>query len=415
MQNLEDLVKSGDVDAIRQYMNEHDLVVRDGRIVPRDEEVKKKLKSLETFWNQRQQSRKILLNSLYGALLNEALRFNDPRLGQSTTLTGRSVVRHMISKTNEVIAGSYEYDGAAIVYGDTDSCYFSAYEILKNDPVYKDFDHSNESYIQLYDAVSDTVNDSFADFMHRTFNTGLERGSIIKAGRELVGSSGLFIKKKKYAILMYDKEGTRLDVNGKEGKLKAMGLDLKRADTPKFMQKFLEEILMDVLLGATQEDIFSKVRDFRVRFKERPSWEKGSPKMVKGLTKYIDILDKVTNVSLTLHKGKSGKPMIPGHVTASINWNRLKNMNGDLHTPDITDGTRIVVCALHPNANGMKDVAFPIDVHESQLPPWFKELPFDDASMETKIIDAKLDNLLGVMEWNFAETQEILGDEFFTF
>ena len=51
------------------------------------------------------------------------------------------------------------------------------------------------------------------------------------------------ITKKRYAVLYYDKEGKRVDVAGKEGSMKAMGLDLKRSDTPVFVQDFLGSFL----------------------------------------------------------------------------------------------------------------------------------------------------------------------------
>ena len=73
------------------------------------------------YWDQRQLAKKIDLNSLYGALLNKHCRFYDKRLGQSTTLTGRSITRHMAAKINEIITGEYDYLGKSIVYGDTDS------------------------------------------------------------------------------------------------------------------------------------------------------------------------------------------------------------------------------------------------------------------------------------------------------
>lgn len=73
------------------------------------------------YWDQRQLAKKIDLNSLYGALLNKYCRFYDKRLGQSTTLTGRSITRHMAAKINEVITGEYDYLGKSIIYGDTDS------------------------------------------------------------------------------------------------------------------------------------------------------------------------------------------------------------------------------------------------------------------------------------------------------
>jgi DNA polymerase elongation subunit (family B) len=47
------------------------------------------------YWDKRQLVKKINLNSLYGAILNPGCRFFDKRIGQSTTLTGRTIVKHM--------------------------------------------------------------------------------------------------------------------------------------------------------------------------------------------------------------------------------------------------------------------------------------------------------------------------------
>lgn len=412
MKFISQLLRDGEYDAVKHLMGEYNLTIKDGRIIPATEFDLIRYGQLESFWNQRQQARKILLNSLYGALLNPSLRFNDERIGQSTTLTGRCVVQHMNAKTNEVVLGEYDYLGSVPHYSDTDSCYFTVAHILDH-PTLANFVPTKENYLTLYDGIASQVNDSFAGFMHETFNTSLERGALIRAGRELVGSSALFIKKKKYAILMYEKEGERYDLGQKPGKLKAMGLDLKRADTPKVMQNFLSRVLMDTLTGSQYEDISEAVYDFRHDFKARPSWEKGSPKAVKGMTKYAAVEE-----DLSMTKAKQGVPKkvtTPGHVNASINWNALCELHNDLHSPRITDGTRIVVCDLFPNEFGIKNIAYPIDVSAGQLPKWFTDLPFDDDTMENKIIDMKLDNLFGVMDWTFAHTHRISADDFFSF
>ena len=85
------------------------------------------------FWDKRQLVKKINLNSLYGAILNPGCRFFDKRIGQSTTLSGRQITKHMAAKINEVTTGTYDYLGKAVIYGDTDSAYFSAYPILKKE------------------------------------------------------------------------------------------------------------------------------------------------------------------------------------------------------------------------------------------------------------------------------------------
>lgn len=57
--------------------------------------------------------------NVYGALLNEGSRFYDPRLGQSVTLTGRCITRHMLSTINQILTGEYDHEGKSIIYGDS--------------------------------------------------------------------------------------------------------------------------------------------------------------------------------------------------------------------------------------------------------------------------------------------------------
>lgn len=384
-----------------------------------DPEEKAKFKYLSGFWNQRQQARKILLNSLYGALLNEGLRFYDERVGQSVTLTGRSIVRHMNAKINEIIAGTYDYKGDGIVYADTDSCYFSAYDVMKNNPDFADFDWSDrDAVIDLYDGIAEATNESFPEFMKRSFNTTLERGAIIAAGRELVASTGLFIKKKKYALMNYEFDGKRYDTGNEPGKLKVMGLDLKRSDTPIFMQNFLEKLLIDVLTGQDQNEMFKDIKEFRAKFTERPGWEKGTPKKVNALTDYTQRNAHSRGLSLNdalkIKAGTKLKVNMPGHVRAAMNWNQLCESNQDRYSMRIGDGSKIIVCKLKHNLMKMDSVAYPIDEHH--IPQWFKDLPFDHDAMEQTIIDNKLDNLVGVLKWDLDQTKEAKGgDEFFKF
>jgi len=343
---------------------------------------------LEEYWDKRQLVKKINLNSLYGAILNPGCRFFDKRIGQSTTLTGRSIARHMDAYVNECITGKYDHVGDAIIYGDTDSCYFTAYPVLKKEIDEGRMVWNKDTAIALYDSIADQVNMSFPGFMEQAFHCPREMGSIIRGGREIVASTGLFITKKRYAVLFYDKDGKRYDVGGKPGKVKAMGLDLKRSDTPKVIQEFLSDILNDVLNGGDKDPIIEKIRNFKMLFKERPGWEKGSPKRVNNLTMYGN------------KEIKEGKTNMPGHVRAALNWNNLRRMNSDNYSMAVTDGMKVIVCKLRPNPLGWTSIAYPTD--EQHLPRWFTELPFNDAEMEATVIDGKVDNLLGVLDWDLA-------------
>jgi DNA polymerase elongation subunit (family B) len=354
-------------------------------------EMQKKLKECdnktdEEYWDKRQLVKKINLNSLYGAILNPGCRFFDKRIGQSTTLTGRAIAKHMDAHVNECITGKYDHVGETIIYGDTDSCYFSAWPILKKEVEEGRMEWSKETCVALYDSIADQVNQSFPGFMEQAFHVPREMGSVIRGGREVVASKGLFITKKRYAVMIFDKEGKRLDINGKPGKVKAMGLDLKRSDTPKVIQEFLSDILDDVLIGAQRDEIIEKIREFKYAFKERPGWEKGSPKRANNITAYAKKEDR------------EGKANMPGHVRASLNWNTMRRMNSDQYSMQIVDGMKVIVCKLKSNALGWTSIAYPTD--ELHLPQWFKDLPFDDAEMESTVIDGKVDNLLGVLNWD---------------
>jgi len=345
----------------------------------------------EEYWDKRQLVKKINLNSLYGAILNAGCRFFDNRIGQSTTLTGRAIAQHMAGKVNEIITGEFNHTGKAIIYGDTDSCYFSAYTTLRKEIDKGTLPWTRESVIELYDTIGEEVNGTFPKFMQDAFHCPKSRGEVIKAGREIVASKGLFITKKRYAVLYYDKEGKRADIDGKPGKIKAMGLDLKRSDTPVVIQDFLSEVLTRVLNGAAKEEVLEYITTFRTEFKTRPGWEKGSPKRANNISDYRE------------KEKKQGKANMPGHVRASLNWNTLRRMMDDKYSMQIVDGAKVIVCRLKDNPMAYTSVAYPVD--ELRLPQWFKDLPFDDAEMETAVIDEKLGNLIGVLEWDISSTR----------
>ena len=355
----------------------------------------------QVYWDKRQLVKKIQLNSLYGAILNPHCRFYDKRIGQSTTLTGRAITKHMAAETNRIFTGEYDYEGETIIYGDTDSVYFSAAPIMGEQALDMD------SAIKLYDHVSDTVSGTFPKFLKDTFNVPLERGAVMIAGREVVGRAGLFLTKKRYGILCLDIEGYQPE----GGKLKAMGLEIKRSDTPEFIQDFLEELLVDCLNGLGEEHVIEKIKEFKKYFKELEPWGKGMPKRANNVTMYTSKMMEQARApnTNTLHKlhalkneGKSN--MIPGHVRASINWNNLKKANSDAYSLSVTDGAKVIVCTLKNNPMGYTSVAYPTD--ELNLPQWFKDLPFDEEAMEETVLDKKVANVIGPMGFDLSRTTQ---------
>lgn len=293
------------------------------------------------------------------------------------------------------------------------SIYFSAYPVMKDQEEFANYDWSKENVIELYDKIAAITNNSFASFMKKAFGCPEEKGQIIKAARELCALKGLFITKKRYAVLIFDKEGKRKDMNGKPGEIKAMGLDLKRADTPKTVQDFLSDVLIKVLTGTSESDAIKMIAEFRKQFRSWDPWLKGSPKRVNNLTYYGNLHN--ASESATMGSNKiTKKNMIPGHVLASLNWNKLKRIYNDHHSMGIIDGAKVVVCKLKSNPVGITSVAYPVD--QMVLPQWFKDLPFDHDAMEHALIDKKLRNLLSVLSWDLGKSKNDTSfDELFSF
>jgi len=398
---LKEIIAEGHKKRVVQYMNQHRLMVKDGKAIHRDQ---KDLKRIIGYWDKRQLVKKINLNSAYGALLNVGSRFFDQRLGQSTTLSGRTITKHMASQTNLMIAGEYDHYGKSIVYGDTDSCYFSAYPILKEEIARGEIVWTKESTIELYNDLAKAVSATFPEFLEKKLNVPVKRSTgVIASSRETVSESGIWIVKKRYACLMYDKDNIRLDVGGKPGKIKAMGLDLKRSDTPKFVQEFLSEILMDTLCDKGENFVIDKIRKFKEKFEDLKPWQQGTPRAVNKLSFYRE--KEELHAAKKARGEATGGVNMPGHVRASLMWNRLKEINKDQHSMRIVDGQKIIVCKLKETSeNFMSSIAYPVD--EVHLPSWFLSLPFASDEMMAGIVDKKVENLLGVLKWDLSRTNK---------
>ena len=381
--DLHRILDTGTKDELQEFCEANELEIVNGRLKHKNKVV---VNSQIEYWDKRQLVKKINLNSLYGAILNPGCRFFDKRIGQSTTLTGRAIVKSMSETINDCIDNTRDHVGRAIIYGDTDSSYFSAWPVIKDRVEAGEIPWDKETAIALYDSIADNVNEDFPRFMKEAFHCPLDKGSIIRAGREIVATKGLFITKKRYALLYYDKDGKRKDKDGKVGEVKAMGLDLKRADTPKVVQQFLWGLLDKVLHDCEREEIIADVLAFKDKFAALKPWEKGSPKRVNNLTAYGK------------KERDGGRANMPGHVRAAVNWNNLREANNDNYTMKIVDGQKAVVCKLKPNPMGWSSVAYPTD--ELRLPKWFTELPFDEMLMEETVVTQKVENLLGVLKWD---------------
>lgn len=339
------------------------------------------------YWDTIQQARKLFLNSTYGALLNEWFRFYDTRFGQSVTLSGRVVTKHMIRKASELIDGKYEF-GKSAIYSDTDSVYMTMTKLINDDMKLEDI-------VAIADEIGKLINESFPAAMMNAFFVPYENGAVIQSGREVVARRGIFKDKtkKRYALHVLDNEGAPSD------KLKIMGMETQRSDTPKWIQQFLEECLkLIVQEGKGEDKLVEKIIKFRKHFFEKNVWELGSPKRIKNL--------KNSHNEMVLYENnlRAERPLIYYTVGASMNFNTYLEYFDDKDIPPIRDGDKVEIMYLNEkdlthNPFGFRNIAIPVGLKNKS--EWIQNLPFNVNRAYNSLVTQKLNNIFDMFDWEF--------------
>lgn len=359
-----------------------------------------------------QLTKKISMNSLYGALLNAAFRFGDERMGASVTATGRQITTHMLKTVGYLATGNevnlhknvktlkngkienvYTTDCDAVIYSDTDSCYFKTYADNKEDAVV------------AADLICDGLNATFPPLMRDAFKCQPGYDSLIEASREIVFSNGIFLAKKKYVVKVVDLEGFAVN------KLKAQGSEIKKADTPKIIQHFLKHTVDMILDDADYDDVCTFVNS------QRKAILKNKDNVFHlGVAKQVNDLDKFTaeyNAPGSMRSKSGGKLTITGHARAACNYNALLD-HFDKGAKKIRSGDKVLVYSLKPNEFGFKTIAMPAEA--TKFPDWFlQNFSIDIKTTEQKMFDSKLGKIFIAIGKDVPTPQSVLTNSILNF
>lgn len=451
---------------------------------------------LEEHYDLLQLTKKIQLNSTYGALLNEAFRFGRREIGASVTGSGRQITTHMVQTiagllTGEEVRlmkrftpGEVDREGAelrskeaydaltnggqkyrerrgrnegrkmtepyakallegdmeylmslpqrqeytlkfsqeegknlilplnaiywpmnvatkthctSIIYGDTDSCYFRTGAT------------NYEDAVTVADEVAEATNASFPDFMRRAFNCRGGNELLIKASREIVGERALFMfAKKKYTIKVVNLDG--VDLRDKP-KLKSMGSEIKKADTPKVIQAFLKELMDLVLSGEPYAVLERFVNEHRGKLIHNVA-----PSAVLQLApaKQVNNLDALYAQYRQTEKVGLGRCKLPGHVRAAINYNELIERFDPEGAKPLRAGDKAAILYVNRNEFNMTTIGFPAEL--THLPAWFDEhFSVDMDTTEKKMIDSKIDGIFEALNLEVPTPQTTFINSVFNF
>ena len=261
--------------------------------------------------------------------------------------------------------------------------------------------HANgvDEAIEIGDDVADKVNKSFQGFMQQAFLCNPQYDDIIKCGREVVASCGIFVQKKRYTLRLLDLDGKRVD------KMKTMGLELKKTTLPKYCQVKLTDFVYRLLKGEDWKAIERDIVDFKQQIiSSNDIHSFGIPKGMNGIEKYTQDLVQDPDAR------------VPGHVRASIHYNECLEKYDDTASMTLISGTKIKVYYLKKPQGKYKSIALPTDLET--IPQWFIDdiLPnIDRHGQVLRLVDKPLEHILSAIQKTVPTPQTLFVDEAFEF
>jgi len=318
-----------------------------------------------------QHSKKISLNSAYGAIGNRYFRYYDHRQAEAITLSGQLNIKWIEKKLNEYFNKLYKTKSDYIIASDTDSVYINMAPLVKmtgatdKNKIVKALDKFCSERLEPY--IADCY-DELGKYMNVFQNKMVMK-------REVIADKGIWTAKKRYILNVHNSEGVQYP----EPKLKIMGIEAIKTSTPLPCREKMKEGFK-VIMGGDQKEMKDFIVNFRRDFELLQPEDIGFPRSVNGTGKYKD------DTSIY----KKGTPM---HVKGALIYNHLlKQYKLEHKYPKIMNGDKIRFVHLRKNKWNANVITF-----VSKLPKEFDmhgiidyEHQFNKAFMEPMrfILDA---------------------------
>ncbi len=293
-------------------------------------------------------SKKISLNSAYGAIGNQYFRYYDHREAEAITTSGQLAIRWIENKMNAYLNHLLKTkDKDYIIASDTDSIYINMSGLVKRlgdnldkTKVVKALDKFCEEKVEPY---IDTCYAELAEYMN-----AYQQKMFMK--REVIADKGIWTAKKRYILNVHNSEG----VQYAEPQLKIMGIEAVKSSTPAVCRSKIKQAL-NIIMSQSEKELRTFVNDFRQEFEHMPAEKIAFPRSVKGLKKYMD-------------SNSIFRKSTPMHVKGSLIYNHILHEKKLLtRFQEIQEGDKIKYVLLRkPNTHQTNVISF-----LTKLPPQF--------------------------------------------
>lgn len=222
------------------------------------------LQTSSTLYSNTQQAYKIMLNSVYGIIGLRHYCCYDKDSAEAVTQTGQAVIKKSLDITMDLHREMLGYEGPhPTLAGDTDST------MNNGEPIYRKLwgdrkiEWTKDEVSQFKSEakkICDELNSRILSWVHDAFHTSVSR---IEFKLETVFSHACFLKPKHYCYRMVDKEGSYMV--GSPKSMKMTGIDLKRNQIPKPIQKVLKYAVENGMLEEWPDSKFREYMSAEIR------------------------------------------------------------------------------------------------------------------------------------------------------
>ena len=279
--------------------------------------------------NNIQMSKKIALNSAYGAIGNQYFRYFKLANAEAITLSGQVSIRWIENKMNQKMNNILKTDGKDyVIASDTDSIYLHMGDLV--DRVYEDREKTTEEVVTFLNKVCEKQLEPYIDASYEELADYVNAyDQKMQMKRENIADRGIWTAKKRYILNVWDSEGVRYE----QAKLKIMGIEAIKTSTPAPCRKFLKDAFT-ILMTGTEDEVINYIEQCRKEFKSLPASEIAFPRTVSNVEKWKSPSDLYL-------KG------CPIHVRGAILYNHYtKKKQIDHKYASINNGEKIKSCYL---------------------------------------------------------------------
>lgn len=265
---------------------------------------------------------KVFNNSIYGCLSLPSFRYTDKKkwLSSATTMTGQVIIKSSIDFTNKMLSEELGYEDDFVVASDTDSMYIKCFPIVQKRIPNVDV-NDDERIIpvvrEIADELKNKINGFYDILSKEAFNIQGKHYFEIKP--EYIIKKAYWSDKKKYACYLVEKEGTPIK-EGDEYDFK--GMDLMKSNFPEKFTEFSKNMIINILKGATKDDIDKSILDFKEYTLNAPFLEISLPQGLKTFNSKILGKARVGSIFSELASGTGS------HVKAASYYNDIIEFKG---------------------------------------------------------------------------------------